>query len=155
MADPTSDLTYFEDLAVGKRFGGSTFTVDRDEMLEYARRWDPRPIHLERDAALASGFPDVIASGSFTTAIYTLMIMRAREGDGNHATLAVVSVTNRMPNPLLAGDTVRFAAEITSTRESRSRPSAGIVNTAGTLTNQRDEVVFDSATVTLVHRRPS
>ena len=64
-------------------------------------------------------------------------------------------MTNRMPNPLLAGDTVRFAAEIADKRESRSRPSAGIVNTTGHLTNQRDEVVFDSETVTLVHRRPS
>jgi acyl dehydratase len=155
VAGTADDLTYFEDLAIGQRFGGTTFTVDRDEMLEYARRWDPRPIHLDRGAAVASGFPDVIATGSFTTAIYTLMIMRAREADGNHATLAVVTVTNRLPNPLLAGDTVRFDAEIADKRESRSRPAAGVVTTTGTLTNQRDEVVFDSETVTLVHRRPA
>lgn len=154
MGDPGSELTYFEDLAVGHRFGGSSFTVERDEMLDFARRWDPRPVHLDRDAARASGFPDVIASGSFTTAIYTLMIMRAREADGNHATLAVVSVTNRLPKPLLSGDTVHFRATIADKRESRSRPSAGIVITTGVLTNQRDEVVFDSETVTLVHRRP-
>jgi acyl dehydratase len=153
VAEP-SDLTYFEDLVVRQRFGGSKFTVDRDEMLEYARRWDPRPIHLDRDAAVDSGFPDVIASGSFTTAIYTLLIMRAREADGNHATLAVVSVTNRLPNPLLAGDTVEIAAEIADKRDSRSRPSTGVVITTGTLTNQRGEIVFDSETVTLVHRRP-
>jgi acyl dehydratase len=150
-----SELTYFEDLTVGQRFGGATFTVDRDEMLEFAHRWDPRPIHVDRDAAVRDGFPDVIATGSFTTAIYTLMIMRAREADGNHATLAVVSVTNKLPNPVLAGDVLRFDAEIADKRESRSRPTAGIVITTGRLTNARGDVVFDSETVTLVHRRPT
>jgi acyl dehydratase len=156
VADPeTSEPTYFEDLEVGHRFGGATFTVDRDEMLDYARRWDPRPVHLDLDAAIRDGFPDVIATGSFTTAVYSLMIMRAREADGNHATLAVVSVTNKLPAPVIAGDVLRFDAEIAEKRESRSRPAAGIVITRGTLTNQRDEVVFDSETITLVHRRPA
>ena len=83
MADPTSDLTYFEDLAVGKRFGGSTFTVDRDEMLEYRPPVGPEARSTSNvTPRSASGFPDVIATGSFTTAIYTLMIMRAREATG-------------------------------------------------------------------------
>ena len=67
----------------------------------------------------------------------------------------MVSVTNKLPTPVLAGDVLRFDAEIADKRGSRSRPSAGIVVTRGTLTNQRDEVVFDSETVTLVHRRPA
>jgi acyl dehydratase len=124
-------------------------------MLAFAAQWDPRPVHLDHDVAVRDGFPGVIASGAYTTAILTRMIMRAREDAGNHATLAVATVTNRFPTPVLAGDELRFDAEIMEKRESRSRPTTGIVVTRSTLTNQRGEIAMDSETVTLVQRRPT
>ena len=146
--------TFYEDLDIGDRFGGTTYTVPADEMVEFSRKWDPRPIHLDVDAARAAGFDDVIASGAYTTAVFTLLVMRARERAGNHAVIAVLGVNNQMPNPVRAGDVLDFDAEIVAKRESKSRPGTGVVTTRGRLTNQRGEVVFDSETVTLVHRRP-
>ena len=47
---------YFEDLAPGQRFGGEQYTVDGDEMLAFARKWDPRPVHVDPAAGEAAGF---------------------------------------------------------------------------------------------------
>jgi acyl dehydratase len=146
--------TFFEDLEVGDRFGGTTYAVPAGEMLEFSRKWDPRPVHLDAAAARAAGFDDVIASGAYTTAVFTLLVMQARERSGNHAVIAVLGVKNQMPNPVFGGDHLDFDAEIVAKRASRSRPGTGVVTTRGRLTNQRGEVVFDSETVTLVHRRP-
>jgi len=146
--------TYYEDLHVGDRFGGTRYAVPADEMLDFSRKWDPRPIHLDEVAARAAGFDGVIASGAYTTAIFTLLVMQARERAGNHAVIAVLGVKNQMPNPVRGGDVLAFDAEIVAKRESRSRPTAGVVTTHGRLTNQHGDVVFDSETVTLVARRP-
>lgn len=145
--------TFYEDLAVGDRFGGTTYTVPAGEMLDFSRKWDPRPVHLDRDAAAAAGFGDVIASGAYTTAILTLLFMRAREQAGNHAVIAVLGVHNQMPNPVRAGDVLGFDAEIVAKRESRSRAGTGVVTTRARLTNQDGAVVLDSETVTLVQCR--
>ena len=84
------EQTFYEELAIGDRFGGTSYAVPADEMIEFSRKWDPRPVHLDREAALAAGFADVIASGAYTTAILTLLVMRAREQAGNHAVIAVL-----------------------------------------------------------------
>jgi acyl dehydratase len=147
--------TYFEELETGSVFGGQTYAIDEAEMVAFAEQWDPRPLHLEHAAAVGMGFPTVIASGSYTTAVFTRLIKQAREEAGNHATLAVVRVTNSFPKPVLGGDVLRFDAEIAEKRESRSRPNAGIIVTKATLTNQRDEVAMESEVVTLVQRRPA
>jgi acyl dehydratase len=147
------DQTFFEELEIGDRFGGTSYEVPAAEMIEFSRQWDPRPVHLDRDAALAAGFPDVIASGAYTTAVLTLLVMRARERAGNHAVIAVLEVKNRMPNPVCGGDVLTFDGEIVAKRDSTSRPGTGIVTTRAHLTNQRGEVAFDSETVTLVEKR--
>jgi acyl dehydratase len=147
------DRTYFEELEIGDRFGGTSYEVPADEMIEFSRRWDPRPIHLEREAAVAAGFADVIASGAYTTSVLTLLVMRAREQAGNHAVIAVLEVRNRMPNPVCGGDVLTFDGEIVAKRESKSRPGTGIITTRAHLTNQRGEIAFDSEMVTLVEKR--
>ena len=77
-------------------------------MLDYARRWDPRPIHLDRDAARASGFPDVIASGSFTTAIYTLT--QVPGGDAAALRLVVIAIVISLVALILSEWLARRAA---------------------------------------------
>lgn len=149
------DRMYFEDLEVGLRFGGTSYSVERGEMIAFARKWDPRPIHIDEAAGENAGFNGVIASGAYTTAIFTLLAMRSRQEAGDHAVIAGLGVQNRLPNPVRAGDVLIYRGEVASRRESTSRPDAGVVTTAATLTNESDQVVFDSETVTLVARRPN
>ena len=68
--------------------------------------------------------------------------------------IAVLGVQQPDAEPGRAGDVLDFDAEIVAKRESKSRPGTGVVTTRARLTNQRGEVVLDSETVTLVHRRP-
>lgn len=145
---------YFEDLEVGHRFGGASYTVERDEMVAFARKWDPRPIHVEEEAGIAAGFGGVIASGAYTTAIFTLLSMRSRAQAGDHAVIAGLGAESRLPQPVRAGDTLTYGAEISAKRASESRADAGIVLTRARLTNQAGAVVYESETATLVARRP-
>jgi len=148
------DRRYFEDLDIGQCFGGESYTVPADEMLAFSRKWDPRPLHIDEAAGKAAGFGGIIASGSYTTSILSLLSMRSRQKDGDHAVIAAMKVENAMPRPVHAGDTLTFTAEIEARRESRSRPDAGIVTTQGRLTNQNGKVVLESRTTTLVSKRP-
>lgn len=146
--------SYLEDLEVGSRFGGEQYLVEEEEMLAFARKWDPRSIHLDAEAGAAAGFGGIIASGAYVEAIFTLLTMRARKQAGDHAVIAAMGATKRLSNPVRSGDTLTYDGEITATRESKSRPDAGVVNTRGRLTNQRGEVTLEIETVTLVERRP-
>ncbi len=145
---------YLEDLEEGNSFGGETYDVCADEMLAFSRKWDPRDIHIDEAAGQAAGYGGIIASGAYTTAIFTLLSLRSRERDGDHAVLAGLGADIALSRPLRAGDTVRYAARIVEVRESKSRPDAGVVKTVASLVNQHGETVYQLTTATLVARRP-
>jgi acyl dehydratase len=144
---------YYEDLPVGFRFGGESYTVPRREMIAFAERWDPRPIHLDDAAGQAAGFGCAIASGAYTTAIFTLLSVRARTKSGDQAILAGLGSEIKL-RAVRAGDTLTYDAEIVGRRESRSLPHAGIVETRAILTNQHGEEAYETTTTTLVLKRP-
>ncbi len=145
---------FLEDLQAGDRFGGPSYAVDREEMLAFARKWDPRPIHVDDAAGRAAGFGEAIASGAYTTAIFTRLALAAREADGGHAVIAGLGATMALPRPVRAGDVLAFSAEILEVRPSKSRPDAGVVTMRARLHTQHGDVVYESTTSTLVERRP-
>jgi acyl dehydratase len=122
-------------------------------MLAFARHWDPRPIHVDDEAAAAAGFGSAIASGAYTTAVFTLLSLRSRTKAGDHAILAGLGAEIRLPHPVRAGDTLRYDAEIVAKRPSESRPDAGVVHTLARITNQHGVLVYESKTATLVAKR--
>jgi acyl dehydratase len=147
--------SYFEDIAVGLRFGGDSYRVEREEMLAFARKWDPRSFHVDDAAGVEAGYAGAIASGAYTTAIFTLLAVRGRTKAGDQAVLAGLGAEIRLPHPVRAGDLLRYDAEIVAKRESKSRPDAGIVHTIARLTNQDGVLVYESKTATLIARRPA
>jgi acyl dehydratase len=146
---------YLEDLHEGLRFGGETYTVPGDEMLAFARKWDPRDIHVDEAAGRAAGFGGIIASGAYTTAVFTLLSLRSRQRDGDHAVIAGLGAETRLARPVRAGDTLRYSAEILEARPSQGRPEAGVVKTRARLVNQDGDTVYETTTATLVERRPA
>lgn len=147
-------LKYLEDLKAGDSFGGQRYAVDRDEMIEFARKWDPRPIHVDDEAGRAAGFGCAIASGAYTTAIFTRLALASREADGGHAVIAGLGASMALPRPVRAGDELEFRAEILEARPSQSRPDAGVLTMRARLHDQHGEIVYESTTSTLVARRP-
>ena len=146
---------YLEDLEAGRTFGGDTYEVAAEEMLDFSRKWDPRDIHLDEAAGVAAGYGGIIASGAYTMSIFTLLSLRARQGDGDHAILAGLGAEMGLSNPVRAGDTLRFVGKIADVRESKNRPDAGVVKTEASLVNQHGDTVYELKTATLVAKRPA
>lgn len=129
----------FEDLTEGRTFDLGATVVDRDEMVAFSRRFDPQPFHLDEDAAAASLFGGLAASGWFTAGLW----MRAYvDGLLNHS-LSLGSPGGQeiaWPSPVFAGDELHASMEIVLARRSRSRPELGLVTLRAQLHRDGTEV---------------
>jgi acyl dehydratase len=143
---------YFEDYQAGAVYEYGYAAVDEAEMLAFARRFDPQPIHV--DAAYAAGgpFTGLIASGWLTGGIF--MRLFADHFLSRAASLASPGIDElRWPAPVRPGDRLRLRTTITETRPSRSKPDRGLVMTHAELLNQDDHVVLSLKPVNLLRRR--
>jgi len=143
---------YFEDLEVGERLESTPRVVDKDEMLAFARRYDPQYFHADEDAARGSVFGEVVASG-----IYTMAIWRQLDHEIARDIAWICGVAwddVRFPRALRAGDRVRARSRCLSKRASSSDPRRGIVEYQYELLTDAGEVVFTCRSTNLVERRP-
>lgn len=135
----------FADFTPGRVFDLGSTVVDRDEMIAFSRRFDPQPFHLDEEAAAASIFGGLAASGWFTAGLW----MRAyADGVLNRAdSLGSPGGTDiAWPAPVFAGDTLHASMEVLQSRRSRSRPELGLVTLRATL--HRDDVLVFRSTFT-------
>jgi acyl dehydratase len=132
----------FEDLVPGRVFDLGTTVVDRDEMVAFARRFDPQPFHVDEEAGRASVFGALAASGWFTAGLW----MRAyADGVLSRATALGSPGGEEIswPAPVFAGDELRASMEVLDARRSRSRPRLGLVRLRAT-THRGDQLVYRS-----------
>jgi acyl dehydratase len=145
---------YFEDWTVGDRLAHEIrrTVTETDNLLFSVMTHNPQPLHLDVEAAKASEFGRILVNGTFT---FALMIGLS-VGDTTLGTL-VANLgydTLVMPAPVFIGDTMRAETEVTGLKDSRSRPTAGLVTFTHKLLNQRHEVVCSCLRTALVSRRP-
>ena len=129
---------YWDDLEDGAVFWGDTVVVDPEEMLEYARRNDPQPFHLDEDAAKATPFGGLIASAGYTV---TLWYRSAIPILTNLAFLGGFEWLIKLPAPVRPNDQLRVRIEIKNKRAS-SKPGRGYVVAFHEILNQDDTIVF-------------
>ena len=129
---------YWDDLEVGAVFWGDTVVVDPEEMLEYARRNDPQPFHLDEDAAKATPFGGLIASAGYTV---TLWYRSAIPIVTNLAFLGGFEWLIKLPAPVRPNDQLRVRIEIKNKRAS-SKPGRGYAVAFHEILNQDDTIVF-------------
>jgi len=142
---------HYEDLAVGDVIDYGSYTTDKTEMIEFARRWDPRPFHVDEDFAAGSLYGEITASGVHTLAIFTNLCNRAT---GDWAVRGALGYKElNFPAAVRAGDVVSGGSTVLTKRVSKSRPELGIITTRETMTNQRGETVLDFTVSFLVERR--
>jgi len=146
-------MLFFEDIQVGDVTTSPLFTVDRDEMVSFAKRWDQLPIHIDDDAANAAfGVGGVTAPGVFVMAIRTRLIHQFPEPHA--AAIAALGWDElRFHAPVRSGDTLRLHQEWLSKRESESKPDRGIVTSRLSLINQDDVTVMSHLDTILVRRK--
>jgi acyl dehydratase len=143
---------YYEDLAVGEVRESGTHTVTREELLTFARQYDPQYFHADPEAARGSSFGEVIASG-----IYTMAIWRRLDHEIAHDIAWICGVAwndVRWRIAVRAGDTLRARSECVAKRESDSDPRRGIVECRYSLLNQTGAVAWECLSINLIERRP-
>jgi acyl dehydratase len=151
-AVPLADR-YLEDYVPGAVYEYGDVTVTEAEILEFAERFDPQPMHVDPVAATVGAFGGLIASGWHTTAL--MMRLYADHYLSRVASLGSPGIDElRWPAPVRPGDRLRLRVEIEDTRESRSKPDRGLVRTRAELRNQRGETVLRLTALNLLRRRP-
>ncbi len=141
---------YWDDLEEGAEFWGDTVVVDPEEMLEYARRNDPQPFHLDEDAAKATPFGGLIASAGYTV---TLWYRSAMPVLTKLAFLGGFEWLIKLPAPVRPNDQLRVRIEIKNKRAS-SKPGRGYATAFHEIFNQDNIVVFSCETTWMLATRP-
>ncbi len=144
-------MIYFEDFEAGHVRPVGSYRVSREEIVEFAERFDPQPFHIDEDAARASIFGGLTGSSCHTFALMSLIRSRAAE---ETALVAILGAdTLLFPNPLRPDDEISLTSECVALRPSKSRPEIGIVKMRSVLTNQDGDVVMAMTTNFMARRR--
>jgi acyl dehydratase len=142
---------YFEDLKVGDRFKSDSYRVSEEQIISFAREFDPQPFHLDRVIADKTIFGGLIASGWHTAAITMRLFVKTLNFAEGAIGLGVDEL--RWPNAVKPNDSLQVEVEIVDLRESRSKPTHGVVRLRYVTMNHRGEIVQTMFASALVPRR--
>jgi acyl dehydratase len=145
---------YLEDFAVGQVFNSARTHVDKEQIVAYAKQFDPQPFHLDDEAARKTPFQGLAASG-WHTAGMTMRMMLDGEFKPVGGILGVGFDELSWPRPVRPGDELHAKSEILEVRPSKSRPDRGMIRVRTTTYNQKDEPVMAFTGNLLVPRRPA
>ena len=146
-------MQYLEDLVVGTKTSFGHYPVTREEVVEFAGKYDPQPFHLDDEAAAQTHFGRLAASGWHTCAMTMAMLV---ENISKHrqAGLGSPGVDDlRWLKPVFPGDTLRCETEILEVTPSRSKPEIGSFRSQVVTYNQHDEPVLRFISIVLIRRR--
>jgi acyl dehydratase len=142
-------LLYFEDIQPGQMSRSPEYTVETDEMVEFARRWDPVPIHVDPAVADAQ-VGGLTASGSYVLAVRSRLLHELPAA-------AIIGSAGydevRFHEPLRPGDSVHVVLEWLECRASNTKPDRGVVKLRISLVNQHDVTVMSHLDTLIVRRR--
>ena len=132
---------HWEDFPVGHVMAFGSMPVTREDVLAFARQFDPQPFHVDEAAAKTSLFGDLCASGWHTCAMAMRMMC-----DGyllQSSSLGSPGIENlRWLKPVFPGDTLQMQIEVTESRPMASRPGVGLVRLSWTVLNQHQNPVM-------------
>ena len=148
-------MIYFEDLVVGQETYVGSYEVMREEVIEFARKYDPQPFHLSDEAAAKTHFGRLAASGWHTCAMAMAVIAR-HVVETQQAGLGSPGVDElRWLKPVYPGDTLHVSSTIVETRPSQSKPDIGSFRSETVVTNQDEVRVLRFTSIVLMRRRPA
>jgi acyl dehydratase len=147
-------MRYFEDFAPGQVYGGARRArVEPQRIKSFAAEFDPQPFHLDEEAARASIFQGLAASGWHTAAL-TMRLLVDSDLKPAGGIIGAGFDELRWPLPVRPGDELRVESEILEVRLLKSRADRGVVKVRTTTLNQRGEAVQVSVGNLFVPRRP-
>jgi len=132
---------YFDDLNDGDQLQCQPVVMTKEAIIEFAKKYDPQPFHIDENAASESFFGGLIASSLHTLAACTRAIVEAQ---GNCAILSGVGMHEvKMFNPVRPGDVLSVKALWTELQSSHAKPDRGFASIKCEVTNQRGEPVIE------------
>lgn len=159
--EPTPSPAYFDEIAIGQRVELGSFVFTSDEIVAFARSFDPQPFHLDDAAAKTSLFGRLAASGWHTAAVWmaTMVSHRKRqlalvEGRAPRLGPSPGFRNLRWSKPVFAGDRITYISEVADKRDSASRPEWGLFFHRNTGVNQHGEEVFSFDGAVFLEKRP-
>ena len=146
-------MQFYEDLAIGQKQAFGRYEVTREEVIEFASKYDPQPFHLDDEAAAATHFGRLSASGWHTCAMTMAMLVENLKAN-RQAGLGSPGIDQlRWKKPVFPGDTLRCESVVIERRRSGSRPEMGIFKSSLTVFNQNDEPVLEMVSNGLISTR--
>lgn len=147
-------MIYFEELEVGREVDFGHYDVTREEVLEFARKYDPQPFHLDDDAAAKTHFGRIAASGWHTTAMTMAVVVASNAGRGI-AGLGSPGIDElRWLKPVYPGDRISVRGTVVDKTASRSKPDLGSYRALTVVSNQHGVDVLRFTSIVLIQRRP-
>jgi acyl dehydratase len=143
---------YLEEFAVGARYEAGPIAVEQDELIAFAKRYDPQPFHIDPVAAKNTLFGGLAASGWMTASLTMRMLIES----GHLPTGGMIArqvEAMEWPRPVRPGDTLRATSEVIEVIPSKSRPDRGMIRMRTETRNQNDEVVQTLTALLVVPRR--
>ena len=148
-------MIYWEDLVVGAETLFGHYDVTLDEVLEFARKYDPQPFHLDEEAAAKTHFGRIAASGWHTCAM-TMAVIASHVVAGGQAGLGSPGIDElRWLKPVFPGDRITVRGKIVEKTPSRSKPEIGSFRSETVVTNQDEVAVMRFTSIVLMRRRPA
>ena len=150
---PSEPVRYLDDLQAGDRFTSAEHALDEAQIKAFAAQFDPQPFHLDPEAAKATMFGGLAASGWHTAAI----TMRLLVGGGLPLAGGIIGAGGEIswPKPTRPGDVLHVETEVVSVTPSRSRPDRGMVVVRSETRNQHGDALQQSVYKLVVPRRPA
>ena len=146
-------MRFFGDVVVGEKASFGSYAVTREEVLEFARKYDPQPFHLSDEAAAQTHFGRLSASGWHSCAMAMAMLVAQFKAVG-HAGLGSPGIDElRFLKPVYPGDTLRLETEVLEKRRSQSKPEMGSYRSKVELLNQDGVVVLRFVAIDLIRAR--
>jgi len=143
---------YLDDFTIGEHFESRSITVTAEEIVAFARQFDPQYYHLDPSAALSSAFGGLIASG-FHTLCLTMRLFFDLDLWPKAIVASPGMETIQWIKPLRPGDTIRSEAEIVDVRVSKSKPDRGLVTTSHKTWNQSRDLILSARCLHMLRRR--
>ena len=143
---------YFEDAEVGTTCKAGPYLVSKDEIIQFAKQYDPVPRHIDEEAAAGSIFGGLTASSAHTFAVFISLTPKLQRR--LHVLAGMGFDELRLPNAVRPGDELDLETTVLAKRESKSKSDRGIVRNQIRLRNQLGEIVLRCISNILVARRP-
>lgn len=144
-------MRHFEDIEIGWSQTAGAHELRAEDIIAFARQWDPQPWHVDVEAAERSPMKGLTASSVHSYAVAALLLNRMEPVAG----IASIKHEIEMPNPARPGDQLTLTVTYVDKRLSESKPDRGLVTFDGVLANQHGTVVLKLRSLVMVKTQPA